>query len=146
MKSETILRDIAHQKGYRRVLLQKDKDKRKFFVHRLVAFAFVDNPHGYSDVNHKDENKANNRADNLEWCDKAYNDSYGSRNKRVAAANTNGLLSKRVVQCDLNGNVVARFPSVSEVFRRYGYSKANVSSVCRGVGKTAYGYKWEYER
>jgi len=48
-------------------------------VHRLVAKAFIDNPNGLPEVNHKDENKDNNCADNLEWCTTQYNLTYGNR-------------------------------------------------------------------
>ena len=63
---------------YERVVLNKDCKSHKASVHRLVAFAFVpnDDPQNKTDVNHKDENKLNNRADNLEWCTKSYNQKY----------------------------------------------------------------------
>ena len=47
-------------------------------VHRIVADAFIDNPNGYPVVNHKDENRLNNRADNLEWRKAKYSRSHGT--------------------------------------------------------------------
>lgn len=53
--------------GYAFVTLCRERVKRSFKVHRLVAEAFVSNPHGKPQVNHIDGNKANNAASNLEW-------------------------------------------------------------------------------
>ena len=45
--------------------------------------AFVENPHNYNQINHKDENKHNNYIGNLEWCDAKYNNNYGERHRKV---------------------------------------------------------------
>lgn len=55
--------------GYARVKL----NGKFHFVHRLVANAFVPNPENKPQINHKDGNKLNNRADNLEWCTNSEN-------------------------------------------------------------------------
>lgn len=79
--------------GYYAVNLLKDKKLKHFLIHRLVAEHFIDNPHGYGQVNHKDENKKNNVASNLEWCDRSYNQTYGTcQERRIATRlmNNNG--------------------------------------------------------
>lgn len=65
--------------GYLVVSLQE----KMFRVHRLVAGAFIPNPDGLPAVNHIDEDKTNNRVDNLEWCDSKYNNNYGTARIRA---------------------------------------------------------------
>lgn len=72
--------------GYLQVVLEHNGKKSVYWVHRLVAAAFIPNKNGYPAVNHKDENPSNNRSDNLEWCTARYNNTYNGRNKRVAKA------------------------------------------------------------
>lgn len=74
-----LLRPQSQRSGYLHVGLSKDGIVTTYRVHRLVAAVFVDNPEGLYEVNHIDEDKTNNRADNLEWCDHKYNNSYGSK-------------------------------------------------------------------
>lgn len=63
-----VMRDYPHWKGHRVIFLRKQGEgKKKFFVHRLVAVAFIPNPNNLPLVNHKDLNKANNHISNLEW-------------------------------------------------------------------------------
>ena len=68
--------------GYRFVCLWKGNGSKRFYIHRLVAEAFIKNPRGLPVVNHKDENKANNRVDNLEWCTQEENVHYGTAIQR----------------------------------------------------------------
>lgn len=53
--------------GYLQVVLNKEGKKKRYYVHRLVGSAFLDNPNNFSDINHKDYNKENNCYENLEW-------------------------------------------------------------------------------
>lgn len=64
---------------YLHVQLSNGEKSRIELVHRLVAKAFIENPYNFPEVNHKDENKTNNMANNLEWCDHKYNNNYGSK-------------------------------------------------------------------
>lgn len=83
-------------KGYYRVLLFNSSENRKkcCAVHRLVAEAFVPNPNNLPQVNHIDEDKSNNRADNLEWCDNQYNCSYGSHTANIAKTKRQMVIDK----------------------------------------------------
>ena len=81
---ERIKKTGKDKDGYVTVMLYKGKHKKLCKVHRLVAEAFVPNPSALPMVNHKDESKDNNCANNLEWCDCTYNNNYGTRNQRLS--------------------------------------------------------------
>ena len=68
--------------GYMYVVLHKNNIPHTVAIHSLVAKAFIPNPNGYDCINHKDESHDNNRVDNLEWCTKEYNNSYGTLAER----------------------------------------------------------------
>ena len=65
---ERILNGFVHDYGYPVVDLYKDGLRKRFYVHRLVAIAFVPNPRNLDEVDHIDRNTSNCRADNLRWC------------------------------------------------------------------------------
>jgi len=108
-------------------------------VHRLVAETFIDNPLGLPVVNHKDFNKLNNRANNLEWCTYKYNLEYSGTIKRANIAT-----SKAIKQITVNTNqIIKAFNSIMDAERETGISNSNISECCSGKRKTAGGYKWE---
>ena len=73
----------GEKNGYLFVNLSCNGKHNTITVHRLVAQVFLPNPDNLPEVNHKDEDKTNNNADNLEWCDRKYNINYGSRKDKV---------------------------------------------------------------
>lgn len=85
-KRKKFLTPIKEWTGYYKVNLSKNGQVKAFKLHRLVADAYIDNPEGFRDVNHKDENKENNCANNLEWISHKDNCNYGSRNQRISEA------------------------------------------------------------
>lgn len=69
--------------GYYHIGLWGEDGKRHYqVIHRLVALAFLPNPKNLPLINHKDENRHNNRLDNLEWCDSSYNIRYSLRRRK----------------------------------------------------------------
>lgn len=129
--------------GYLNVCLSKDGESKTYGVHKLVALTYIDNPNNLPEVNHKDENPANNCVDNLEWCDRSYNINYGTANKRRSEKLTNGVTSKPVKQKALDGQLIKLWPSTKEIGRN-GFNQGHVSDVCNGNRKTHKGFIWEW--
>lgn len=73
---ELIMSTHDNGNGYVQVILMKDNKRRAFYVHRLVAEAFIDNSENLKQVNHLDYDRKNNRVDNLEWCSAKENTIY----------------------------------------------------------------------
>lgn len=132
--------------GYLQVSLFKPGlSKKRYKVHRLVAMAFIPNPQNLPQVNHKDEDKTNNRLDNLEWCDGFYNQRYGTCSERKHIKLTNHpLKSIKVEQLTKDGEHIDYYPSAKEAARQTGISQGNISCVCCGRHSLAGGYKWKY--
>lgn len=139
-----LLKPIKDKNGYLNVGLYKDGEKKWFLVHRLIAETFIPNPENLPHINHKDEDKTNNRADNLEWCTPKNNCNYGTRNERVGKAMTNGKLSKPVLQLSLTGDLIREWLSTMEC-ERNGFDHGNVAACCRGERNSAYGFIWRYK-
>ena len=76
--------EIDSSSQYETIMLYKNGSRTRFLIHRLVASAFIPNPNNYPVVNHIDEDKSNNRVDNLEWCTQQYNVNYGTGLDRLS--------------------------------------------------------------
>ena len=111
------------------------KGSKTISVHRIVARAFIENVNGYPCVNHKNENKLDNRVENLEWCTQKYNVNFGYG---YTARNS------PVLQFDINGNFIRLWSSMKEAAENLGIKYQGISRVCRGERKTSGGYRWEY--
>lgn len=137
IKSGRILKPHLNRDGYLMLGLYENNKQKHLFLHRIVATAFMDNPEGKPCVNHIDENKLNNDLSNLEWCTARENNIHGTRIKRVAEK-----LFKKVVQLDLNDNVLKIFESMVQAEQETGVSRRSISNCCSGRSKSAGGFKW----
>jgi len=146
IKRGVILKETRRTDGYLCVNLSKKGKSRVTEIQRIVAMAFLENPDHLPCVNHKDEDRANNNVENLEWCTYKYNNDYGARKEKDRAARINGKMSIPVRQYSKGGVLIGQYPSMAEVKRRHGYDPSKISLVARGKRKTAYGCYWMYER
>lgn len=125
--------------GYLQVGLYKDKKCKKRKVHRLVAEAYLPNPNNYDCINHKNENKTDNRAENIEWCSKAYNNAYGERVKTIPQKK-----KRPIVQKTLAGEPIKVWESASDAGRTKEYTQSGISLCLTGRNKTYKGFLWQY--
>ena len=136
-KSKKFLKPYTDNAGYLYVNLYKDGKVKKYKVHRLVTEAYIPNPENLPQVNHKDENKANNCLQNLEWCDAKYNNNYGTHYEKVSNS-----LKIPILQYDLDGNFIREWSSAADVGREV---RPNICKCLKGKQKSAYGYIWKYK-
>lgn len=133
--------------------LSKKSKIKQFFIHRLVAEAFIENNNNYNCVNHINGNKKDNRVENLEWCTKEYNTSVawkdglikiskGRDNKMFGRYGANANKSKPIYQFDLDMNFIKKWDSQKDVERELGYKQNCISNCALGRSKSSYGYKW----
>mgnify|MGYP003362066879 FL=1 len=124
--------------GYLIVSLSKNGKKKNFYVHRLVAEAFIPKTETKNDVNHINENKHDNRAKNLEWCTKKYNNNYGNHTERAAASQSIPIYA---IYSDGTDEY---FPGINAAARELGLYTGNICKVLKGRYKTTGGLRFEY--
>lgn len=143
IKTQRIRKTTINNKGYEQIIIYIDKKPKSFYVHRLVANNFIKNPNNYKEINHINENKLDNRACNLEYCNTKYNCNYGDRNIKII--NSKRHTFKTIIQKDKSNNVIKIWKDIIEIQENTKYNKHNIYKCCEGKYKYAYGYKWEYK-
>ena len=126
-----------NEDGYYRVKLCKDGESRRWMVHRLVYEAFVDTIPENHEINHIDENKKNNRPENLEAVTHVENVRHGTGIERMRRNHYKG-----VEQYSLDGVLLARYSSQIEASKATGVKRCNICWCCLGKQQTAGGYIW----
>lgn len=145
------LKPMIANAGYERVDLFDHKKRKQVSVHRIVALVFVENPNSKPFVNHKDENKRNNAAENLEWVTHKGNCNYGTaiarrtahldyKHRKVNNARQILAVSKPIRQFSKDGIFIKEWPSAAECHRQTGINKSGICAAARGKRKTAGGY------
>ena len=154
-----LLNPGTNKDGYLQVCLSKNGEYKMCLFHRLIAETFLPNPENKPYINHKiegdkgkkinmvifnEDGTVNKERTTIEWCTPKENNDYGTRNERVAKANTNGIRSKPVLQLSLSGDLIREWPSVGECGRN-GFNKGAVAACCRGEKPQYKGFRWEYK-
>lgn len=122
------LTQTVNQYGYKTVILRKDGMQKNFKVHRLVAIAFLSRVEDRNIVNHKDGNKSNNNALNLEWCTYSENLKHAYKTGLMKPHCTPKAHNKKVY-CEETGKI---YNSMKEAAKELGCHYNNISQCCLG--------------
>lgn len=140
-----ILKQNKKRSGYLTVDLSKNNVVKTISVHRIVAFAFCENPYNKKEVNHKNGNKQDNRAENLEWCTASENIKHAFD---IGLKKSNGK-KIRCKQLDIIFN--SSYEAAEYINNKYFQNSKQVKSMsakiracATGLQKTTYGFTWEY--
>ena len=101
--------------GYMMVRLCKNGKAKKYYLHRLLAQTFIDNPEDKPQVNHINENRSDNRLENLEWVTQKENNNHGNHNLNAAISKRSGK-AKKIVQISLACCTVTFTPMSDNIF------------------------------
>lgn len=144
MKQGKILKPNKKSNGYMRIILCKNGVHKFVYIHRLVAEAFVPNPENKPCVNHIDNERANNHADNLEWCTQKENVRHAAKQGRLCKENgiKAGIKTRKAVVAT-NGVHTIHFKSMRDA-ERSGFNMRSVWRCCNRKRKTHMGYSWRY--
>lgn len=122
-----------------------EKKYKTYRVHRLVCLTFLENPENKPFVNHKDENRSNNKLENLEWMTNKENVNHSlDLNNRIK----DNIRSKVVVQIDPTTNkIIKEFRSISVASKETRANYNSISWCCKKFRGQIYagGYKWSYK-
>lgn len=133
--------------GYRSVKLTFNNSKQKrFYVHRLVAEHFINNPDPKNKtfVNHKDGNKLNNCIENLEWVSPRENNLHYYREiKEKTKEKKHFNKPIPVIQYDLQHNKIAEYDSMSQAHKVTGVSVVQIARCIHCEAEQANGFIWE---
>jgi hypothetical protein len=133
MSNRHELKQYEKTGGYLNVALTTKHNKTNYLrVNRLVALAFVKGRTSKRKyVNHKDEDRKNNNADNLNWV--------------TPRENNNWSLAKTVYKYDLDGNYIRSYVSTTEASYD-GFNRSHVANVCRGIERQHKSYLFSYKK
>jgi len=126
--------------------LKRNSTSKAVKFHRIVCGIFHPNTDNLPEVNHINEIKTDNRAENLEWCTRQYNANWGTARLRQSLNTRNQHdISRPVYQYSMEGQLLNKYPSIKEAARQTGAKEANIASVCNG-GKSSStaGFLWSF--
>lgn len=146
-KEKILMSRISKQTGYLCNNLSKDGGCKTFNVHRLLAIAFIPNPHNLPCINHKDCVRTNSVLWNLEWCSHGYNNNYSlTRKMRIESIRKHWEHSnshKKIYQYSKTGNLISVYDCGPNKLKKI-FGK-EITCCLLHKCKTVMGFVWRYE-
>ena len=136
-----VLKQWISDHGYMYVTFSVNGKNVNLRVHRMVAITFIPNPHNYSEVNHIDCDRTNNRLDNLEWCTRQENVAYRDKLGHTAKHNAP---KKQVIAINPDTFEIFWFESQSEAAHQLDIDVRRVNKVIKGKQQQAGDYWFCY--
>ena len=132
-----------NQGGYLNVDLRKNKKKKSYGVHRLVAFAFIPQVEGKTEVNHINENKHDNRVENLEWSDRKQQINHGTRTKRAVNKQTKTMRNRcgrKIRAIHVETGETIDFDSLTQASKHFNINIGDIWRILKGEKHSRKGY------
>ncbi|MED3552519.1 NUMOD4 domain-containing protein [Cytobacillus praedii] len=141
-KEGKLLKNNLISSGYLVFGAMKNGKRKSTLIHVLVCELFNDSkPTENHIVNHRDGNKQNNHYLNLEWVSRSENSHHAYNNGLMKK---NGSRRRKVVQKNLNGEIINKFESLTEAAKAIGSKNIGIFKACNKNLKTYKGYIWDY--
>lgn len=144
-----ILKSNPDTNGYHRIRVTIERIKLSYKVHREVAKAFIDNPDNLPQVNHKDGDKNNNSASNLEWVTNRENAHHAIKNGLWVSVfegsrRENERRKKPIIAYRIDGEFPCTryYNSISEAEREIG--SRHICDVLKGKRSHVKGWAFQY--
>jgi hypothetical protein len=131
---EKLLKSRIDKKGYIEVTLTKDKFRKHFKVHRLVALHFIGNKYNKPQVNHISGVKSDNSIKNLEWVTGSENCKHAYKMGLNTNLKNKAIRSSKIVECEKSG-IIFTFNSINECAREIGTKQSNVQRILKSTFK-----------
>ena len=139
--SRRYITPVTKKTGYQDVLLtSRDGNHHTKLIHRLVAECFCTKREGANEVNHKNGDKTDNRAANLEWVTRSEN----LKHAFETGLRTNDVTPKSIIATNIETGEQMLFKSIYSASKFLNISQGNICQACKGLRPYAGGYYWEY--
>lgn len=136
--------------GYHYVSLYQPTGERSYKgVHRLVAEAFIDNPNEYTQIDHINTIRTDNRVENLKWCTHSENSLNPITRKRNSQSHLNKKTHCQIPIVQLKNGVLVKIYNSIQLTKEDGFTPRCIHYCLKKEYKTHKGYTWitksEYE-